>query len=198
MDLGIRKSGWPLQMAGPVVLPGTGTQCCSARCRGTRAALRSGDRQGGGLSQLHRTHQWAGHRADGSVFGAQEGGRRVIQFLKDGSTAPTRTCSAASTTTSRPTSSWTAWGACGSQIHTTPLRPTARPPIPFLDHASVLRPGAWQQTACLEAQAHDARHGRAARGAVVGGREDAVRRGRRRGTGRCVPVFAYPSNQTAL
>ena len=27
--------------------------------------------------------------ADGTVFGAQEGGRRVVHFLKDGSTAPT-------------------------------------------------------------------------------------------------------------
>ena len=77
--------------------------------------------------------------ADGTVFGAQEGGRRVVHFLKDGSTAPT-----------------------GDQLdgrhHNQPTdvivdgrervwiadpynsQPPFGPPVfPFLDHASVLR-----------------------------------------------------------
>ena len=77
--------------------------------------------------------------ADGSVFGAQEGGRRVIQFLKDGSTAPT--CD-----------------LLGGKHHNQPTdvildgrgrvwiadawngTPPYGPPVyPFLDHASVLR-----------------------------------------------------------
>jgi gluconolactonase len=77
--------------------------------------------------------------ADGAVFGAQEGGRRVIQFLKDGSTAPT--CD-----------------LLGGRHHNQPAdvivdsrgrvwiadawngTPPYGPPVyPFLDHASVLR-----------------------------------------------------------
>jgi hypothetical protein len=54
---------------------------------------------------------------DGSVFGAQEGGRRIIHFLKDGSTAPT--------------SSWTASSACGLPTPGTGRRRTGRRPIRF-------------------------------------------------------------------
>jgi len=88
--------------------------------------------------------------ADGSVFGAQEGGRRVIQFLKDGSTAPTK-------------------DLLGGKHHNQPAdvivdskgrvwiadpyngTPAYGPPVyPYLDHASVLRlergsrPRAWK------------------------------------------------------
>jgi gluconolactonase len=90
--------------------------------------------------------------ADGSVFGAQEGGRRVIQFLKDGSTAPTK-------------------DLLGGKHHNQPAdvivdskgrvwiadpyngTPAYGPPVyPYLDHASVLRmergsrPRAWKLT----------------------------------------------------
>ncbi len=77
--------------------------------------------------------------ADGSVFGAQEGGRRVIHFLKDGSTAPT-------------------WELLDGKHHNQPTDvivdtrkrvwfadpyngtpPYGPPAYPFLDHASVLR-----------------------------------------------------------
>jgi gluconolactonase len=76
---------------------------------------------------------------DGSVFGAQEGGRRVIHFLKDGSTAPT-------------------WELLDGKHHNQPTDvivdsrqrvwfadpyngtpPYGPPAYPFLDHASVLR-----------------------------------------------------------
>jgi gluconolactonase len=76
---------------------------------------------------------------DGSVFGAQEGGRRVIHFLKDGSTAPT-------------------WELLDGKHHNQPTdvivdsrgrvwftdpwnatQPYGPPAYPFLDHASVLR-----------------------------------------------------------
>ncbi|MDO8597177.1 MAG: SMP-30/gluconolactonase/LRE family protein, partial [Sulfuricaulis sp.] len=95
--------------------------------------------------------------ADGSVFGAQEGGRRVIQFLKDGSTAPTR-------------------DLLGGKHHNQPAdvivdskgrvwiadpyngTPAYGPPVyPYLDHASVLRlergsrPRAWK----LKRMTHD-------------------------------------------
>lgn len=86
--------------------------------------------------------------ADGTVFGAQEGGRRVIHFLKDGSTAPT--CH-----------------LLDGQYHNQPTdvvvdgrgrvwiadpynsQPPYGPPVyPFLPHASVLRlerdGGAWR------------------------------------------------------
>ncbi|HTP96498.1 MAG TPA: SMP-30/gluconolactonase/LRE family protein [Burkholderiales bacterium] len=100
--------------------------------------------------------------ADGSVFGAQEGGRRVIQFLPDGSTAaisetldgkyhnqPTDIC-----TDSRGR----VWFA-DAHNGTPPYGP---PVFPFLDHASVLRlerdgAGAWT----LVRVTHDTRNARA-------------------------------------
>jgi len=77
--------------------------------------------------------------ADGSVFGAQEGGRRVIRFLKDGSTAPT--CDLldgehhnqpTDVAVDRAGRVWIA-----DAYNSTP--PYGPPVYPFLDHASVLR-----------------------------------------------------------
>ena len=77
--------------------------------------------------------------ADGSVFGAQEGGRRVIQFLKDGSTAPT--CDLlAGKHHNQPTDVIVDGGArvwLADAYNDTP--PYGPPVYPFLDHASVLR-----------------------------------------------------------
>ena len=77
--------------------------------------------------------------ADGSVFGAQEGGRRVVQFLKDGSTAPT--CDLlAGKHHNQPTDVIVDGGArvwlADAYNDTLPYGP---PVYPFLDHASVLR-----------------------------------------------------------
>jgi gluconolactonase len=77
--------------------------------------------------------------ADGSVFGAQEGGRRVIQFMKDGSTAPT--CDLlGGRHHNQPTdvivdSRGRVW-ISDAWNGTLPYGP---PVYPFLDHASVLR-----------------------------------------------------------
>jgi gluconolactonase len=77
--------------------------------------------------------------ADGTVFGAQEGGRRVIHFLKDGSTAPT--CDQlAGKHHNQPTdvivdSRNRVWFA--DAYNGTP--PYGPPVYPFLEHASVLR-----------------------------------------------------------
>jgi gluconolactonase len=89
--------------------------------------------------------------ADGSVFGAQEGGRRVIQFLKDGSTAPTNELLDGKHH-NQPTdvivdSKGRVWIA--DPYNGTP--PYGPPVFPFLDHASVLRlesagPRAWKLT----------------------------------------------------
>jgi gluconolactonase len=85
-----------------------------------------------------RTHGIA-IAADGSVFGAQEGGRRVVQFLKDGSTAPT--CDQlggkhhnqpTDVIVDRRGQVWIA-----DAWNSTP--PYGPPVYPFLDHASVLR-----------------------------------------------------------
>ena len=77
--------------------------------------------------------------ADGSVFGAQEGGRRVIQFLKDGSTRQTQDLLAGKHH-NQPTdvivdSRGRVWVA--DAYNATP--PYGPPVYPFLDHASVLR-----------------------------------------------------------
>jgi gluconolactonase len=77
--------------------------------------------------------------ADGSVFGAQEGGRRVVQFLKDGSTAPT--CDLlAGKHHNQPTDAIVDGAArvwLADAYNSTP--PYGPPVYPFLDHASVLR-----------------------------------------------------------
>ena len=77
--------------------------------------------------------------ADGSVFGAQEGGRRIIHFLKDGSTAPTNDLLDGKHH-NQPTdvivdSAGRVWIA--DPYNGTP--PYGPPVYPFLDHASVLR-----------------------------------------------------------
>lgn len=77
--------------------------------------------------------------ADGTVFGAQEGGRRVVQFLKDGSTAPTQDL-LGGRHHNQPTdvivdSRGRVWIA--DAYNGTP--PYGPPVYPFLDHASVLR-----------------------------------------------------------
>jgi len=76
---------------------------------------------------------------DGTVFGAQEGGRRVVHFLKDGSTAPTSDLLDGKHH-NQPTdvivdsrgSVWIA-DAYNAQL------PYGPPVYPMLDHASVLR-----------------------------------------------------------
>lgn len=87
--------------------------------------------------------------ADGSVFGAQEGGRRVIQFMPDGSTAPTSDLLDGKHH-NQPTdvivdSKGCVWIA--DPYNATP--PYGPPVYPFLDDASVLRlerdgPRAWK------------------------------------------------------
>jgi gluconolactonase len=85
---------------------------------------------------------------DGTVFGAQEGGRRVIQFLNDGSAAPV-TEFLDGQRHNQPTdvvvdSKGRVWIA--DPYNPPPYGP---PTAPFLDHASVLRadtfgPGKWR------------------------------------------------------
>lgn len=77
--------------------------------------------------------------ADGTVFGAQEGGRRVVHFLKDGATAPTHDLLGGKHH-NQPTdvivdSKGRVWIA--DAYNSTP--PYGPPVYPFLDHASVLR-----------------------------------------------------------
>ena len=77
--------------------------------------------------------------ADGTVLGAQEGGRRVIHFLKDGSTAPTNELLDGQHH-NQPTdvivdSKGRAWIA--DPYNSQP--PYGPPAYPFLPHASVLR-----------------------------------------------------------
>ena len=77
--------------------------------------------------------------ADGSVFGAQEGGRRVIQFCPDGSTAPTNDL-VDGKHHNQPVdvavdSKGRVWIADPWNLQT-PYGPAI---YPFLDHASVLR-----------------------------------------------------------
>lgn len=77
--------------------------------------------------------------ADGTVFGAQEGGRRVIRFLEDGSTAPTQD-QLDGKHHNQPTD--VIMDRKGRVWLTDPYNgtPPYGPPVyPFLDHASVLR-----------------------------------------------------------
>lgn len=76
---------------------------------------------------------------DGAIFGAQEGGRRVIEFLPDGSTAPT-TDQLDGRYHNQPTDLTV--DDVGRVWFADPYNPTPPygPPVyPFLDHASVLR-----------------------------------------------------------
>ena len=77
--------------------------------------------------------------ADGTVFGAQEGGRRIVRFMQDGSTAPTRDLLDGKHH-NQPTDvildrAGRAWIA--DPYNAAP--PYGPPVYPFLDHASVLR-----------------------------------------------------------
>jgi len=77
--------------------------------------------------------------ADGSVFGAQEGGRRIVRFLKDGSTAAA-TERLDGRHHNQPTD--VIVDRQGRAWFTDPYNgtPPYGPPVfPFLDHASVLR-----------------------------------------------------------
>jgi gluconolactonase len=86
---------------------------------------------------------------DGSVFGAQEGGRRVVHFLNDGSTAPTEDLldgahhnQPVDVVVDRQGRVWIA-----DPYNAQP--PYGPPAYPFLPHASVLRldprgPGLWR------------------------------------------------------
>ena len=86
--------------------------------------------------------------ADGSIFGAQEGGRRIIRFMPDGSTAPTKDLLDGKHH-NQPTdvivdSKERVWFS--DPHNTTP--PYGPPIFPFLDHASILMlerdaKGAW-------------------------------------------------------
>ena len=76
---------------------------------------------------------------DGTVFGAQEGGRRVVHFLKDGSTAPTSDLLDGKHH-NQPTdvivdSKGGVWIADAYNVQL----PYGPPVYPMLDHASVLR-----------------------------------------------------------
>ena len=76
---------------------------------------------------------------DGTVFGAQEGGRRVVHFLKDGSTAPTSDLLDGKHH-NQPTdvivdSKGSVWIADAYNVQL----PYGPPVYPMLDHASVLR-----------------------------------------------------------
>ncbi|MGH7339753.1 MAG: SMP-30/gluconolactonase/LRE family protein, partial [Candidatus Rokuibacteriota bacterium] len=77
--------------------------------------------------------------AEGSVFGAQEGGRRVVRFLTDGSTAPTRD-QLGGRHHNQPTDvivDGRGRGWIADAYNSTP--PYGPPVYPFLEHASVLR-----------------------------------------------------------
>jgi gluconolactonase len=96
--------------------------------------------------------------ADGSIFGAQEGGRRVVHFLKDGSTAPTLDLlggrhhnQPTDVVVDRRGRVWIADAWNGT--------PPYGPPVyPFLDHASVLRlERDRRRTWKLERMTHDTR-----------------------------------------
>ena len=86
---------------------------------------------------------------DGALFGAQEGGRRIIQFMADGSIAPTEEL-LDGCRHNQPTD--LVVDRKGRIWFTDPYNPVAPygpPAFPFLDHESVLRlehdaSGAWQ------------------------------------------------------
>jgi len=77
--------------------------------------------------------------ADGSVFGAQEGGRRVIQFLKDGSTAPTKDLLGGKHHNQPADVAVDSAGRVWIADAYNSTAPYGPPVYPMLDHASVLR-----------------------------------------------------------
>jgi gluconolactonase len=77
--------------------------------------------------------------ADGALYGAQEGGRRIIQFMPDGSTAPTEEL-IDGMHHNQPTD--LVVDRTGRVWFTDPYNPVAPygpPAFPFLDHESVMR-----------------------------------------------------------
>jgi len=88
---------------------------------------------------------------DGSVFGAQEGGRRVIHFLNDGSTAPTNDLLEGRHHNQPVDVAVDGKGRVWIADSYNAQPPYGPPVYPFLDHASVLRldpvgPRAWRLT----------------------------------------------------
>ena len=114
--------------------------CSSARCAKSAscASIRTRGKSPSFRRYTGRTNGIA-IGPDGSVFGAQEGGRRVIEFKSDGTTV--QTCDQlegkyhnqpTDLTVDRKGRVWIA-----DAFNTTP--PYGPPVYPFLDHASVLR-----------------------------------------------------------
>lgn len=88
---------------------------------------------------------------DGTVFGAQEGGRRVIRFLKDGSTAPTQELLDGAHHNQPVDVAVDGKGRVWIADSYNAQPPFGPPVYPFLPHASVLRldgygPGLWRLT----------------------------------------------------
>lgn len=77
--------------------------------------------------------------ADGSLFGAQEGGRRVIQFCTDGSTAPTSDLIDGKHHNQPVDVAVDSKGRVWIADPWNPQNPYGPAIYPFLDHASVLR-----------------------------------------------------------
>src|SRR5688500_4483793 len=76
---------------------------------------------------------------DGTVFGAQEGGRRVIHFLKDGSTAPTEELLDGAHHNQPVDLTIDSKGRLWIADPYNSQPPYGPPAYPFLPHASVLR-----------------------------------------------------------
>jgi sugar lactone lactonase YvrE len=88
---------------------------------------------------------------DGSVFGAQEGGRRVVRFLKDGSTAPTEELLDGAHHNQPVDVAVDSKGRVWIADPYNSQPPYGPPAYPFLPHASVLRmdgygEGLWRLT----------------------------------------------------
>jgi gluconolactonase len=76
---------------------------------------------------------------DGAVYGAQEGGRRVIQFMTDGSTAPTADLLQGRHHNQPTDLTVDSKGRVWFCDPYNPIPPYGPPIFPFLDHASILR-----------------------------------------------------------
>lgn len=77
--------------------------------------------------------------SDGSIFGAQEGGRRVVQFLPDGSTAPTEELLDGAHHNQPVDVAVDSKGRVWIADAYNAIPPYGPPAYPFLPHASVLR-----------------------------------------------------------
>lgn len=76
---------------------------------------------------------------DGAMYGAQEGGRRVIQFMPDGSTAPTADLLQGRHHNQPTDLTVDSRGRVWFNDPYNPIPPYGPPIFPFLDHASILR-----------------------------------------------------------